>query len=237
MKYQVFTYRTSEGEARPGIIINNRMYDLRDAMGIKYEAWRCIDDLLQNWPEANRALREIAVELEHSKNAAELAADTIELLPPLTRCGVVYGAGANYRDHVEAMARAFNMKLVLDPKSDGIPPWHFIKAGQATLAGHKQEIPFPEHTNMLDWEAELAVIIGRRASRVSPDNALEYVAGYSCANDQSARDNLKRKQIDPSSPFRFDWIGHKCFTGACPLGPFITPSEFIDSPENLGIKL
>jgi 2-keto-4-pentenoate hydratase/2-oxohepta-3-ene-1,7-dioic acid hydratase in catechol pathway len=135
------------------------------------------------------------------------------------------------------MARALKMNLVLDPKKNGVPPWHFLKAGKGTLAGHGAQVPFPGHTEKLDWEAELAVIVGRRASRISVEEALDYVAGYSCANDLSARDNLRRDQVDPTSPFRFDWIGHKCFTGSCPLGPFLTPAAFVTSPENLSIKL
>lgn len=237
MKYQVFTYCEPGGGARPGILVDEVLYDLRSLLEPARLPWLCIDDLLCDWDEAGAALRRLVKELAGNAAAQVLDRDTIQFLAPLTRCGVIYAAGANYRDHVEAMSRAFNMKLVLDPKAEGVPPWHFIKAGQATLVGHKQDVAMPAHTQMLDWEAELAVIIGRRASQVSVDKALGYVAGYSCANDLSARDNLKRDQVDESSPFRFDWIGHKCFTGACPMGPFITPSEFVDSPEDLGIRL
>jgi 2-keto-4-pentenoate hydratase/2-oxohepta-3-ene-1,7-dioic acid hydratase in catechol pathway len=66
---------------------------------------------------------------------------------------------------------------------------------------------------------------------------LSHVAGYSVANDLSARDLLRRDAVEASSPFRFDWIGHKCFPGSCPLGPYLTPAEFVGSPENLDIKL
>jgi|TARA_R100001143_G_C3355283_1_gene131925 2-keto-4-pentenoate hydratase/2-oxohepta-3-ene-1,7-dioic acid hydratase in catechol pathway len=240
MKYQVFTYRERQGGARPGVLIQARLYDLRGVMGGAHPEWRSVDDLLTDWSEAHPFLRELADDVSKKPELAEdalLVADDIEFLPPLTRCGVIYAAGANYRDHVEAMGKAMNMKLNLDPKADGLPPWHFIKAGQAALSGHKEHVAFPAHSNMLDWEAELAVVIGRKASNVSVESALDYVAGYSCANDMSARDNLKRDQVDVSSPFRFDWIGHKCFKGACPLGPYLTPAEFAGDPENLGIKL
>ena len=108
---------------------------------------------------------------------------------------MIYAAGANYRDHVEAMGRAFNMKLVLDPKAEGVDPWHFIKAGRGTLSGHRDRIAFPGHTKKLDWEAELAVVIGLRASGVSVADALDCVAGYTCANDVTAMELLHR---DPS---------------------------------------
>ena len=98
-------------------------------------------------------------------------------------------------------------------------------------------VPFPARTQRLDWEAELAVVIGRRASSVEVASALDHVAGYMCANDLSARDHLVRENVDATSPFRFDWIGHKCFNGSCPLGPVFTPAEFVASPENLDIRL
>ncbi|WP_439672387.1 hypothetical protein AEMCBJ_21270 [Cupriavidus necator] len=116
------------------------------------------------------------------------------------------------------MGRTFNTQLTLDPRAEGIPPRHFIKAGRATLAGHQQDVPYPDRTSRLDWEAELAVVIGMTANRVSVADALAHVAGYTIANDLSARDSLVRDKVDAASPFRFDWIGHKCFTGSCPAG-------------------
>ncbi len=237
MKYQLFTYRGAEGKARPGIAVEGRLYDLGSVLG-NGVGWASVDDLLLEWEQARGVLDALAENLggdPAARRAAALAGP--EFLAPLTRCGVVYAAGANYRDHVEAMARAMNLNLVTDPKSQGIEPWHFIKAGQATLAAHQEDVAMPGHTSKLDWEAELAVVIGRRASRVAAKQALEYVAGYSCANDLSARDNLKREGVDDTSPFKFDWIGHKCFKGACPMGPFITPAHFVETPEDLDIRL
>ncbi len=239
MKYQLFTYVGEDGRPQPGLHFDGQAYALDRTLEAGAPQWCSVDDLVGEWEQADLWLQAITDEWAAKPYLAQqhMLLAGFEYLPPLTRCGVVYGAGANYRDHVEAMGRAMNMKLNLDPKKDGLPPWHFLKAGQSTLAGHQQAVAFPEHTSKLDWEAELAVIIGRRASKVSPQQALDYVAGYSCANDLSARDNLTRQQVDPSSPFRFDWIGHKCFTGSCPLGPFVTPARYVRTPENLGIKL
>lgn len=238
MKYQLFTYGGTGGDELPGIAVDGQLYDLRAALGEAGSRWASVDDLLLEWAQASEVLRGLAAGI--ARNGAAFSGWLLQdprFLAPLTHCGVVYAAGANYRDHVEAMAKAMNMSLVVDPKSQGIAPWHFIKAGQATLAGHKEDVVMPGHTAKLDWEAELAVVIGRRASSVSIEEALDYVAGYSCANDLSARDNLKRDAVDEHSPFKFDWIGHKCFKGACPIGPFITPAEFVKTPEDLGIKL
>jgi 2-keto-4-pentenoate hydratase/2-oxohepta-3-ene-1,7-dioic acid hydratase in catechol pathway len=238
MKYQLFTYRGDGGAPRTGIAVANMSYDLAAVAGDLDIGSAGIDALLEDWARSHDLLLSAARRIGASADRKPtLNADRIALLPPLSRPGVIYAAGANYRDHVEAMSRAFRMKLVLDPKAEGIPPWHFIKAGRGTLSGHRETVRFPEGCKKLDWEAELAVVIGRYASRVSREGALDYVAGYACANDLSARDIFVREQVDASSPFRFDWIGHKSFNGSCPLGPYLTPAAFVESPEKLDIKL
>jgi len=242
MKYQLFTYLRADAP-HAGILVGDAWLDLGGAArstGQATLAAASVDDLLQRWDDAQPQLRRLAQAAvddeaafsEHRLDAAQLA-----LLAPLTHPGAIYAAGANYRDHVEAMGRAFKQKLVLDPKGEGVAPWHFLKSGRATLSGHQGEVPFPARTQRLDWEAELAVVMGRRASSIDVASALDHVAGYMCANDLSARDHLVREKVDPTSPFRFDWIGHKCFNGSCPLGPVFTPAEFVDSPEALDIKL
>lgn len=239
-KYQLFAFLQA-CQARRGMAVGEHHFDLDQAvtdLGLPPLPGRNLDDLLEDWESLGARLAHVAQSLAaQPAPVATLDAEDFAFLPPLARPGVVYGAGANYRDHVQAMARAFNMKLVLDPKAEGVDPWHFIKAGRGTLSAHQEPVVFPAHTQKLDWEAELAVIIGRRTHCVSVEQALEHVAGYSCANDLSARDHLVRQAVDTSSPFRFDWIGHKCFTGACPLGPYLTPAEFVPDPENLAIKL
>jgi 2-keto-4-pentenoate hydratase/2-oxohepta-3-ene-1,7-dioic acid hydratase in catechol pathway len=90
---------------------------------------------------------------------------------------------------------------------------------------------------MVDWEAELTAVIGRPARNVPVETALTYVAGYTVANDLSARDLTKRTPVPDSSPFKFDWLGQKNFDDACPLGPWIVPAEDISDPQNLAIKL
>ncbi|MBT2304060.1 fumarylacetoacetate hydrolase family protein [Variovorax paradoxus] len=242
MKYQLFTYEAADGP-RPGLVVSNRWYDLAK-LSLLANAGALVgndvDSMLGRWDEASVALDGLATQVSSEQSefaGAELNADGLTLLPPVTRPGAIYGAGANYRDHVEAMGRALNQRLILDPKKEGVPPWHFLKSGRATLSGHKGKVRFPMRTEKLDWEAELAVVIGRTASHVPVEQALEHVAGYMCANDLSARDYLVRAKIDASSPFRFDWIGHKSFNGSCPLGPVFTPAQFVGSPENLDIKL
>jgi 2-keto-4-pentenoate hydratase/2-oxohepta-3-ene-1,7-dioic acid hydratase in catechol pathway len=134
------------------------------------------------------------------------------------------------------MAKVQNIAPEPDPKSVGLKPWHFIKASR-TLADPGKTVALPTYSKMVDWEAELTAVIGRPARNVSVANALNYVAGYTVANDLSARDLTKRSPVPDSSPFRFDWLGQKNFDDACPLGPWIVPAEDIADPQNLGMKL
>src|SRR5262249_18490701 len=71
----------------------------------------------------------------------------------------------------------------------------------------------------------------------SIEKALDYVAGYTIANDLSARDMGRRPHIGDASPFKADWVAHKNFDGSCPMGPWIVPARDIGDPHNLGMKL
>jgi 2-keto-4-pentenoate hydratase/2-oxohepta-3-ene-1,7-dioic acid hydratase in catechol pathway len=88
----------------------------------------------------------------------------------------------------------------------------------------------------LDWELELAVVIGIKARNLSVADALSCVAGYTVANDLSARDRVTRAKLPPATPFFFDFLSQKCFDGSCPLGPWITPASVIPDPSKLGMK-
>ena len=149
----------------------------------------------------------------------------------------MFCAGANYRDHVAEMSKALNLPPEADPHELGLKPWHFIKASAACVRGPGSRISLPAYSKRVDWEAEIAVVIGRECRDVSVDKALEFVAGVSIVNDLSARDHLRREGVAAESPFRFDWVSQKCFDGALPLGPWICPIDDIEDHRKLGIRL
>jgi 2-keto-4-pentenoate hydratase/2-oxohepta-3-ene-1,7-dioic acid hydratase in catechol pathway len=95
----------------------------------------------------------------------------------------------------------------------------------------------PEYGKLIDWEIELAAVIGRPCRDVPVEQALEFVAGYTVADDLSARDHVKREGVPDGSPFKWDWISQKCFEGACPLGPWIVPATAVPDPQQLSMKL
>ena len=96
-----------------------------------------------------------------------------------------------------------------------------------TLIGPGEPIVIPSITERVDYEAELGVVIGNRASRVSLENALEAVAGYVCANDVSARD----LQFSDGQ-----WVRGKSLDTFCPVGPALVPASEVADPQALGIR-
>jgi 2-keto-4-pentenoate hydratase/2-oxohepta-3-ene-1,7-dioic acid hydratase in catechol pathway len=161
----------------------------------------------------------------------------VTLHAPLLYPGAIYCAGANYADHVAEMARAQNLPPPQDPRSLGLKPWFFMKPPRACVVGPLARVARPRGSQKLDWEAELAAVIGRPARNVPVDRALDYVAGYTIADDLSARDLSRRNALPPGNPFHFDWTAHKGFEGSCPLGPWITPAAEVPDPQRLAVRL
>ncbi|WNG51599.1 fumarylacetoacetate hydrolase family protein [Archangium minus] len=122
------------------------------------------------------------------------------------------------------------------PGGQGRAPWQFLKSASCVV-GPGAEIPLPAYSRSVDWEAEIAVVIGMPARDVPVERAMEHVAGFTIINDLSARDFLKRANVPAGSPFAYDWLSQKCFDGACPMGPWLTPRERIPDPDDMKIEL
>ena len=133
---------------------------------------------------------------------------------PFTRPGKIVCVGLNYRDHAEESGMELPERPLLFAK------W------PSSVIGPGSPIVLPHQAKEVDWEAELGVVIGRRAQRVPVAKALDHVAGYCCANEVSARD------------IQFadgQWTRGKSFDTFCPVGP-ITDAEEVPDPQALGIR-
>jgi 2-keto-4-pentenoate hydratase/2-oxohepta-3-ene-1,7-dioic acid hydratase in catechol pathway len=235
MQYKLASYETAQGP-RAGVVINDAVFDLAELTG--KPSYATMVGVLDDWAKAE-PLIEAALANEVEKRSGTKPATplgTVRLLSPVLYPSAIFCAGANYSDHMAEMTRVFNLAPEPDPHKAGLTPWHFIKASR-TVVETKARIPLPGRTKMLDWEAELAAVIGRAAKNVPVERALDYVAGYTVANDLSARDFVVRPNVPETSPFRYDWISQKSFDGACPVGPWIVPAKQIPDPQRLGIKL
>jgi len=241
--YRLATYVDANDAARAGIIVDDWMIDVSDALqktggGPLAALAASVLGVLRHWRDMHPRLQAIAESARGGEyRAAKAPLSAAQLLAPVMYPGTVFCAGANYRDHVDEMTKALNLPVEPDPHELGLKPWHFIKASVPCIRGSGARIALPAYSKRVDWEAEIAVVIGRECRNVSIEQALEYVAGVSIVNDLSARDHLRREGVAPDSPFRFDWVSQKCFDGALPFGPWIVPLDQIQDLGNLGIRL
>ena len=229
--YKLATYRTGEGQ-RAGVLIGDDVFDAEKLTG--KVAYATVAGILADWKAADGALKEAAAGAAKSR-IKRLSLSKTKLLAPLQPL-TIFCAGANYADHAAAMARRLGMPEPTDPHEQGLKPWHFIKAA-GTVTGPGAAIKASDYSKELDWEIELAAVIGRPCKDVPRGKALAYVAGYTASNDLSARDRGRRPGIEATSFFKMDWSKHKSFDGSCPIGPWITPASDIDDPQDLDLKL
>ena len=229
--YKLATYQSMQGP-RAGIVVEETVFDAAELTG--QTTYASVIGILEDWPRASRTIKEALT--KRSGETKNLPLVQTPLRAPVLWPSAVYCAGANYSDHAAEMARRANRPEEPNPKTLGLKPWHFIKASRA-LADPDATVSAAHYTQKLDWEAELAAVIGKPAKNVPVEQALQHVAGYTAANDLSARDLSRRPHVPDTSAFKSDWIGQKSFDGSCPLGPWIVPAEDIPDPHNLALKL
>lgn len=136
----------------------------------------------------------------------------VKLLPPANPSKIVL-VGLNYKDH----ARELGMSRPKEPIIFLKPP--------TTLIGHKDAIVYPRQVKRLDYEAELAIVIKKKARNISRNQAKRYILGFTCLNDVTARDLQKKDG---------QWSRAKSFDTFCSLGPWI---ETELNPSSLGVQL
>ncbi len=192
---------------KPGILLPN---------GTKIDVSSFISDYNEDF-FGNNGIEKLETWLNENQDSCPIVDDEIRLGAPLVRPSKIVCVGINYAQH--AAESGMNV-----PKE----PVLFFKASSA-IVGPYDPIVIPKGSLKTDWEVELAVVIGRKASYVNEEDALKYVAGYVLHNDVSERDF----QLERSG----QWVkGKSCDTFA-PIGPFVATSEEIDNPNNLNLWL
>ncbi len=139
----------------------------------------------------------------------------VRLRAPVPKPGKIIAVGFNYREH--------QAETGMKPASE---PALFAKYANSVI-GPAEVIRLPRATDEPDYEAEFAVVIGRTASDVDARHALEYVAGYMCCNDVTARDLIR------SNP---QWQRGKAIDSFLPCGPWLISNDEIPNPQTLGIR-
>lgn len=227
-----------------GLVVEDRVTPVA-SLGPAFGDSPTLLHLLQDW---SRSFTLLASAVEAGHATSKIAVDALTAHAPLPRPAQVFCTGANYAEHVIQMILAPGRPEVagMSPKearhyaedvvtrqAAGSDPFVFMKPVTA-VAGPEDPLPLPYFSSKLDWELELAAIIGREAYRVARPDALSYVAGYVVANDMTARDKVRRAD---AGSIGADWIAGKGSPGFLPIGPLFVPSQFIADPHALEMRL
>lgn len=223
---KLVTYRDgAAGEGRLGVVQDGLVIDveyLGEAAGEALPATML--DLIDLGPEAQAAIARALKATSGARPAGvAIPEENVRLLAPIPRPRKnIFGIGLNYVEHVAESAKSLDTSKDL-PKE----PVVFSKPPTSVIANGEPIQHNASMTQMLDWEVELAVIIGKRATRISKDNAMSHVFGYTVVNDISARDNRRAGQ----------WIFSKGQDSYCPMGPAIITADDVADPHNLDLWL
>jgi len=199
---KLLTYKTSKG-ASYGAVSGQGVIDLGRRLGGKYPDLKALI--------AADAFKEAAALL---KEAPDHKLSEISFLPVIPNPGKIVCVGLNYQDHVVETGR-----------DNTEQPAIFLRVAESQL-GHRQPIIRPRESTHLDFEAEIAVIIGTPGRRISQQNAFKHIAGYSCYNDGSVRD-WQRHTIQ--------WTAGKNFDATGAFGPWMVTADEI--PPNTVMTL
>ncbi|HUC51298.1 MAG TPA: fumarylacetoacetate hydrolase family protein [Xanthobacteraceae bacterium] len=248
--FKLATLAKPDGDIFVAIVLGDEAIDLKVAQAAFRAAGRkgelsasdSVQGLLEQWDRNFAALQEVAAFLE-KEGARQDAANfgtakltDLKALPPVLRPGKMFYAAQNFQEHVNEMIRA-GMSPTGGPVFTGekstTAPYLFLKA-PSCLAGAFDDIAIPRGMKKIDWEAEIALAIGRPGKRIKAEHALAHVAGFMTTNDVSCRD----LQIRADRPaLRSDWLGGKSHDNFAPMGPYLVPRAFVPDHMNLFIKL
>ena len=150
---------------------------------------------------------------------------------PLPHCEKLICVASNYAAHIQEAGRE------VPPDKHSITPWLFLKPATAII-GPGDPIPVPRSGQAIDWEVELAAVIGRGGKHIAIDHALDHVFGYTIVNDISER-RFKAPEGRPQREWDkfFDWLHGKWFDGFAPMGPWVVTADEIPDPQALELEL
>ena len=207
---KLVSYKSPGEQIHLGVLKGNNIVNLNRA-----SAGELPDDMLEFLKAGEVAMQTARDVLAKADDGIRV--NSVKLLSPVTNPSKVIAIGLNYMDHIR--------------EADiGVPELAtmFCKYPSAII-GTDADIHWSRGlTQQVDYEAELAVVIGKTAKDVSEANAYDYIAGYMNCNDVSARD----LQFRPGD----QWLRGKCLDSFCPLGPYLVTSDEINDPHKLSIK-
>ncbi|EJE49515.1 2-keto-4-pentenoate hydratase/2-oxohepta-3-ene-1,7-dioic acid hydratase [Acidovorax sp. CF316] len=229
--FGIATYMAGTGSTAPrmGLVVDNAVYDAQTAvqavtpaappmpaeLGALLAGWDASAATLQSLESAALAIREGRIQPPRQEGAL-----SVPYAPAR-----IFATASNYYEH------AAEMGTQLAARSES-SPYIFMKA-ETSVTPTKTAVVMPASTMKLDWEVELAVVIGRGGRNIALQDAYAHIAGYTVINDVSARDLTRRTDY----PFSHDWFRGKSFDTFAPLGPWFVPRDCVGDPMDLRMQL
>lgn len=210
------TFRKENGLSL-GVKTDKGILDVQ-AAAQKHPEWgsvpATVSALISGGEESKRALARLADAVYHEDELFHQE-DSLSYRPCVTEPQKIICVGLNYKKHADECNMAYPSSPIL-----------FSKFSNA-LAGHRETVPLPSESEQVDYEAELAIVIGKEARLVTEEEALAHVYGYCNANDLSARDlQFKTSQ----------WLLGKTCDKFSPIGPYLVSADEVGDPDNLQIR-
>jgi len=260
MRFKLGTFAVAGGGAPfPGVVLpdshgTDRVVPLAHAdflltpLNLRLRSPESLLSLLEDWDLNFQALAILCQSSTPELLQASIPLNAVHIRAPVAPPRQIFCAIANFRSHVvesvldngvpphtdsmDAEARRVYAIQVIKDRLKSAPYVCFKLP--STVIGPTDPLEIPRHTQRLDWELELGVVIGRAARRVSRANAMSYVAGYVLVNDITARDLVRRTDVPAMGT---DWLQSKNGPGFLPMGPYLVPAAFLPDPYAIKMTL
>ncbi len=225
------TVSTAEGTVSAVLLSNNAALNIAEASkniaGNAGEILRqgTVQSIVDNAADVLPALQSLLDAAERGDHAAAVIAPGFSFDAPIPHPRKnVFCVGRNYAEHIAEGERAQNTKIGVTEY-----PVYFTKPATAVVGHEGNVLLFPSVSEAIDYEVELAVVIGKPGRNISKENAYDHVFGYTILNDITARDVQRRHGGQ--------YFKGKGLDGSCPIGPWILTSDEIEDPHDLSIRL
>ena len=183
-----------------------------------------LQSLISSGPDAMTALNAIVAQAENGQHADAVVSDAVLMAPIPAPRKNIFCVGRNYMEHISEGEKAQNIKVGVTEH-----PVFFTKPPTSIVPPEGDVLVFPEVSEAIDYEVELAVVIGKPGRNISKESAFDHIFGYTILNDITARDVQRRHGGQ--------YFKGKGLDGSCPVGPWIVTADAISDPHKLSIGL